>query len=267
MKMVSTARRDTQTMVSIAPSYAEFPQDPDASSRRFGVALLAAIFAEILLVGGLVWFEERHVHRPIPPQRKEVMAVQLVTLPPPPKPIPPKPVVKPTPPKPLPPKPAINHAPPPPPAPHPKMVVPPRPVPTPPAPPVKATPRPPKPVPLPKPVAPPTPPPPPALTAAEKANLMSQYVATLRPIIQSQLRVPAELRAMGMSGTATVEFEVSPSGRVIWARVIKRSPLGAVNRAALAAIKRGNFPPFLKKMPKKNTIFEIPLEVGADAND
>ena len=255
--MVPSARESVETMASVVSNYKEFPPDPDAGGRRFGLALLAGVLVEVLLVGGLVWYGESHPSHAVPPPKKQVMAVQLVTLPPPPKPIPPKPVVKPTPPKPV-----IHHTPPPP-APHPKMVVPPRPIPTPPAPPVKATP-PPKPVPVPKPVTPPSPPPP--LSAAEKADLMGQYVATLRPIIQGQLHVPAELRAMGMSGTATIEFEVSPTGQVLWARVIKPSPLGAVNRAALAAIKSGNFPPFLKKMPKQNTIFEIPIEVGADSS-
>jgi protein TonB len=264
--MVASARESAETMASVVSSYKEFPPDPDAGGRRFGLALLAGILAEVLLVGGLVWYGESHLSHPVPPPKKQVMAVRMVTLPPPPKPIPPKPVVKPTPPKPVPPRPVIHHTPPPPPAPHPKMVVPPRPVPTPPAPPVKATPPSPKPVPVAKPVTPPAPPPPPPLSAAEKADLMGQYVATLRPIIQEQLHVPAELRAMGMSGTATIEFEVSPTGQVLWARVIKPSPLGAVNRAALAAIKSGNFPPFLKKMPKQNTVFEIPIEVGADSN-
>ena len=250
-------------MASIAYHSIDLPPDPDAGGRRFGIALLAGAIADLVLIGGLVWYGETHVTPP-PPVKKQVMTVQMVTLPPPPKPMPPKPVVKPTPPKPLPPKPVIHHTPPPPPpAPHPKMVVPPKPLPpTPPAPPVKVAP----PKPVPKPVTPPPPPAPPPLSSAEKADLMGQYVAALRPIIQSQLRVPAELRSMGVSGTATIEFEVSPTGQVLWAKVLKPSPLGAVNRAALAAIRSGNFPPFLKKMPKQNTVFEIPIEVGANSD-
>jgi len=241
----------------------ELPPDPEAGTRRFGLALLGGVLAEALLIGGLAWYTENLPSHPKPLPKKQVMAVQMVTLPPPPKPIPQKPVVKPTPPKPIPPKPVIHHSPPPPPAPHPKMVVPPKP--TPPAPPVKVA-TPPKPVPVPKPVTPPAPPPPPVMSAAERADLMGEYVAELRPIIQSQLHVPAELRAMGLSGSATVEFEVSPTGKVLWAKVIRPSPLGAVNRAALAAIRSGSFPPFLKKMPKHNTVFEIPIEVGANSN-
>ena len=95
---------------------------------------------------------------------------------------------------------------------------------------------------------------------------MGRYVGMVRPIIQQSLRVPAELRAMGLSGKATVEFEISPSGQLLWAKIIKRSPLGAVNRAALAAVKDGGFPPFLKKMPKQNTVFQIDVEVGAGSS-
>lgn len=239
------------------------PPDPEQGSHRFATALIAGVIVEMALIGALVWYGETHPAHPVPPPKKHVMAVQMVTLPPPPKVVP-KPVVKPTPPKPMPPKPVIHHTPPPPPAPHPKMVVPPKPVPTPPAPPVKMAP-PPKPVLPPKLATPPAPPPPPPLSAAERVDLMGQYVAELRPLIQNQLHVPAELRAMGLSGTATVEFEVSPSGQVLWAKVIKPSPLSAVNRAAVAAVKSGNFPAFLKKMPKQNTVFEIPIEVGADS--
>ncbi|MBU2753139.1 TonB family protein [Acidithiobacillus sp. CV18-2] len=252
-------------MASAVLNTVVLPPDPEQGNRRFAAALVAGVILEVALIGALVWYGETHQTKVVPPPKKHVIAVQMVTLPPPPKVVP-KPVVKPTPPKPMPPKPVIHHSPPPPPTPHPKMVVPPKPVPTPPAPPVKVAPPPPKPVPVPKPVTPPPPPAPPPMSAAEKADLMGQYVAELRPIIQNQLHVPAELRAMGLSGTATVEFEVSPSGQVLWAKVIKPSPLGPVNRAAVAAVKSGNFPAFLQKMPKQNTVFEIPIEVGAGSS-
>ncbi|MBU2835348.1 energy transducer TonB, partial [Acidithiobacillus thiooxidans] len=161
---------------------------------------------------------------------------------------------------------------PPPPRPHPRVVIPPKPVPV-PTPPVKTV-TPPAPKPVPVPPAPPVPPkpvvtPPPApppLSAAQTASLMGRYVGLLRPMIQQNLHVPAELRAMGLNGKATVQFEVSPSGKVLWAKIIDPSPLSAVNRAALAAVESGSFPPFLKKMPKQNTIFQIPVEVGARSN-
>ncbi|MCL5051684.1 MAG: hypothetical protein M1346_00350 [Gammaproteobacteria bacterium] len=82
------------------------PPDPEQGSHRFATALIAGVIVEMALIGALVWYGETHPAHPVPPPKKHVMAVQMVTLPPPPKVVP-KPVVKPTPPKPIPPKPAI----------------------------------------------------------------------------------------------------------------------------------------------------------------
>ncbi|MFA7495681.1 MAG: energy transducer TonB [Acidithiobacillus sp.] len=235
------------------------PKDP-----FFKYALGGAVAVEVLLVLGLVWYGSKTPPPPTLKPKEHVIAVQMVTLPPPPPKVIPKP-------KPVPPKPVVQHFKPPPPRPHPKVVIPPKPAPTPPAPPVKAvTPPAPKPVPVPpvppRPVVKAAPPAPPPLSAAQTASLMGRYVGLLRPMIQQNLHVPAELRAMGLKGKATVQFEVSPTGQVLWAKVIVPSPLGAVNRAALAAVESGSFPPFLKKMPKQNTIFQIPVEVGAGSD-
>ncbi|MEY2336044.1 energy transducer TonB family protein [Acidithiobacillus ferrianus] len=238
---------------------------PEPNDRHFKYALAGAVAVEALLVLGLIWFgQSTPPVKPVKP-KQHVMAVQMVTLPQPPskaipKPVPPKPV----PPKPAPPKPVMHRMTPPPPRPHPQVERPPKPAPTPPA--RTVTPPTPAPtVPAPKPVVTPPPAPPP-MSAQQTASLMGRYVGLLRPMIQQNLRVPAELKAMGLSGKATVEFEISPSGRLLWEKIIKASPLGAVNRAALAAVKAGGFPPFLKKMPKQNTVFQIDVEVSAGSN-
>ncbi|WP_163095747.1 energy transducer TonB [Acidithiobacillus ferrianus] len=248
---------------------------PEPNDRHFKYALAGAVAVEALLVLGLIWFgQSTPPVKPVKP-KQHVMAVQMVTLPQPPskaipkpvppKPVPPKPVPpKPVPPKPVPPKPVMHRMTPPPPRPHPQVERPPKPAPTPPA--RTVTPPTPAPtVPAPKPVVTPPPAPPP-MSAQQTASLMGRYVGLLRPMIQQNLRVPAELKAMGLSGKATVEFEISPSGRLLWEKIIKASPLGAVNRAALAAVKAGGFPPFLKKMPKQNTVFQIDVEVSAGSN-
>lgn len=253
-------------MASMITENGNFTFVPNVKDQHFKYALGAAIAVEIMLVLGLVWYGQS---KPIPPvvkPKEHVIAVQVVTLPPPPPKVIPQP-------KPVPPKPVVHHVTPPPPRPHPKVVIPPKPVPV-PTPPVKTvTPPAPKPVPVPpappvppKPVVTPPPPAPPPLSAAQTASLMGRYVGLLRPMIQQNLHVPAELKAMGLKGKATVEFEVSPTGKVLWAKVIDPSPLSAVNRAALAAVESGRFPPFLKKMPKQNTIFQIPVEVGASSD-
>ncbi|MBU2855798.1 energy transducer TonB [Acidithiobacillus ferrooxidans] len=247
------------TTMSSATNYSLMPEPKE---RHFKYAVGGAVSVEVLLVLGLVWYG--HIRPPVNAvkPKEHVIAVQMVTLPQPPAKVVPKPL-----PKPVPPKPVVHHVTPPPPRPHPKVVIPPKPAPT---PPVKtATPPTPTPksvvTPAPKPLVTPPPAPPP-MSAEQAASLMGRYVGLLRPMIQQNLHVPAELRAMGMSGKATVEFEISPTGQLLWAKIIRPSPLSAVNRAALAAVKDGGFPPFLKKMPKQNTVFQIDVEVGAGSS-
>lgn len=252
-------------MTTTMPRATNYLLMPEPKDRHFKYAVGGAVAVEVLLVLGLVWYG--HSRPPINAVKPKdhVIAVQMMTLPQPPPKVLPKPL-----PKPVPPKPVLHHVTPPPPPPHPKMAIPPKLAPTPPAPPVKtATP----PTQIPQSVATPapkplvTPPPaPPPMSAQQTASLMGRYVGLLRPMIQQNLHVPAELKAMGMSGKATVEFEISPTGQLLWAKIIQSSPLSAVNRAALAAVKDGGFPPFLKKMPKQNTVFQIDVEVGAGSS-
>ena len=248
-------------MTTMMPRVANNALMPEPKERHFKYAVGGAVAVEVLLVLGLIWYGHSTPPVKAVKSKEHVIAVQMVTLPQPPPKVVPKRL-----PKPVPPKPVVHHVTPPPPRPHPKVVIPPKPAPTPPAPPVKTV-TPPKLVPMPalKPVV--TPPPaPPRMSSQQTASLMGRYVGMVRPIIQQSLRVPPELQAMGLSGKATVEFEISPLGQLLWAKIIKPSPLGAVNRAALAAIKRGGFPPFLKKMTKQNTVFQISVKVGAGSN-
>ena len=247
-------------MTTTMPRATNYSLMPEPKERHFKYAVGGAVAVEVLFVFGLVWYGHSRPPVNAVKPKDHVIAVQMMTLPQPPPKVVPKPL-----PKPVPPKPVMHQVTPPPPRPHPKVVIPPKPAPTPPAPPVRTvTPPMPvsKPTPAPKPVVTPPPAPPP-MSAQQTASLMGRYVGMVRPIIQQSLRVPAELRAMGLSGKATVEFEISPSGQLLWAKIIKQSPLGAVNRAALAAVKDGGFPLFLKKMPKQNTVFQIDVEVGA----
>ncbi|MBU2805441.1 TonB family protein [Acidithiobacillus ferridurans] len=248
-------------MTTTMPRIANNALMPEPKERHFKYAVGGAVVVEALLVLGLIWYGHSTPPVKAVKPKEHVIAVQMVTLPQPSPKVVPKPL-----PKPVPPKPVVHHVPPPPPRPHPKVVIPPKPASTPPAPPVKQV-TPPKPVPMPAPKPVVTPPPaPPPMSAQQTASMMGRYVGMVRPIIQQSLRVPAELRAMGLSGKATVEFEISSSGQLLWAKIIKPSPLGAVNRAALAAIQKGGFPPFMKKMPKQNTVFQIDVKVGAGSN-
>lgn len=250
-------------MASMITENGNFTLMPQPNDQQFKYALSAAAVVEIMLVLGLVWYAQATPMPPVIKPKEHVIAVQVVLLPPPPPKVIPQPI-------PVPPKPVVQHVTPPSPRPHFRLVIPPKPVPV-PTPPFKTV-TPPVPKPVPAPPVPPrsvvTSPPPasPPLLAAQTASLMGRYVGLLRPMIQQNLHVPAELKAMGLKGKATVQFEVSPSGKVLWAKIIDPSPLSAVNRAALAAVESGSFPPFLKKMPKQNRIFQIPVEVGASSN-
>ena len=252
-------------MTTTMPRATNYSLMPEPKERHFKYAVGGAVAVEVLLVLGLVWYGHSRPPVNAVKPKDHVIAVQMMTLPQPPPKVIPKPL-----PKPVPPKPVVHHVTPPPPRPHPKVVIPPKPAPTPPAPPVKTA-TPPTPTPqsvaasAPKPLVTPPPAPPP-MSAQQTASLMGRYVGLLRPMIQQNLHVPAALRAMGLSGKATVEFEISPTGQLLWAKIIQPSPLSAVNRAALAAVKDGGFPPFLKKMPQRNSVFQIDVEVGAGSS-
>lgn len=243
-------------------------REEEGDSFRYALAV-----AFLLEVGGLsaLVFGSATPAKPIP--KKEVIAVRLVTLPAPPKP------QAHSKPMPVPPKPVIHPQPIPQPIPHPAPRPQPRPRPHPvrktaPTPLFAKTPAPQAPVftpPLtssktvpPSPSLPPTPSPQEAASASpqEATSAMDRYVGILRPIIQEHLRVPEELRAMAISGNAIVDFRLTPSGHVLWARVVRPSGIGAVNRAALAAVRAGNYPPFLKHMPHQDKTFEIDVHVS-----
>ena len=167
--------------------------------------------------------------------RRKPMAVHFVTLPKPPRP---HPIVRPRPlpkPQPVPPKPRpiVHHRPVPLPTPV-KKVPPPRP---------KAVPR------------PPAPPPPPS--RAVVAQAVDRYAVMLRTRIQQGLVVPPRVAALHLSGKAVVVFELTPAGRLLWVRIMRSSGIGAIDRAALAAVRDRSYPPFTKSMPRRATVFRV----------
>lgn len=202
-------------------------------------ATLLAVALEGLLFAGLLV-----VAHPRPKTvglRRKPMAVHFVTLPKPPpphvqpKPPPPRPVVRPKPqPTPPKPRPVVHH----------------RPVPL---------PRPVKKMPPPKPkVAPrPTPPPPPPPSKAVVAQAVDRYAVMLRARIQQGLVVPTRVAALRLSGKAVVAFELTPAGQLLWARIMRSSGIGAINRAALAAVRDRSYPAFTKSMPHRPTVFRV----------
>jgi len=228
----------------------------------FGRALLLGAVLEVGLLAGLLWISAQK--SPPPPPKPKRIAIHMVE-PPKPKPIPPKPKPKP--------KPVVQPKPVPKPIPHPVPRPIPHPVPHPvvhhqvtPKPLVAKAPLPTAPVvPPAPPVTPPAPPPPPAPSPALAQEAIAQYAAMVREQVQSQARVPEAVRLMHLSGTAVIRFELLPSGQLVWARLANSSGVGAIDRAALAAVKAGNYPPFTKNMPKKPTQFDVEVHLSADS--
>ncbi|MDD3760899.1 MAG: energy transducer TonB [Acidithiobacillus sp.] len=217
----------------------------------FGRALIIGAVIELALLAGLIWVSNQK--SPPPPPKSKRIAIHMVQ-PPKPKPVPPtpKPVVHPKPvPKPIPhpvpkpvphpiPHPVVHHAP------TPKPLMAKTPMPT-------------------APVVPPAPPvtPPPAPSPALAEAAIASYAALVRAQVQSAAHVPEAVRLMHLSGTAVISFELTPSGRLLWARLAQSSGVGAIDRAALQAVKSGTYPPFTKDMPKKATVFDVEVHLSA----
>lgn len=223
----------------------------------FGRALIIGAVIELALVAGLIWVSNQK--SPPPPPKPKRIAIHMVQ-PPKPKPVPPppKPVVHPKPlPKPIPhpvPKP-VPH-----PIPHPVVHHAPTPKPL-----VAKTPMPMAPVVPPAPPVTPPPPPPPAPSPALAQAAIARYAALVRAQVQSDAHVPEAVRLMHLSGTAVISFELTPSGQLLWARLAQSSGVGAIDRAALQAVKSGAYPPFTKDMPKKATVFDVEVHLSANS--
>ena len=218
----------------------------------FGRALIIGALIELALVAGLIWISSQK--SPPPPPKPKRIAIHMVQ-PPKPLPPPPKPVVHPK----LVPKPIPHPRPVPKPIPHPVV----RPVPT-PKPLLAKTPMPTAPVVPPAPPTPP-PPPPPAPSPALAQAAIARYAALVRAQVQADAHVPEAVRLMHLSGTAVISFELMPSGQLVWARLAQSSGVGAIDRAALQAVKRGAYPAFTKDMPKKATVFDVEVHLSANS--
>jgi protein TonB len=220
-------------------------------------ATLAALILVTAIIAFCYWAAISLAPKPAP-VAIQVTQATLTTLPkptpppppkviPPPKPIPaviPKPApvqskivvaVKPPPPvhhiyKPIP-HPIINHAPPPP-----------TPLPV-----SKA----------PQPVAPPAPP----------TSGIPIYGSQMHDIIQANQSVPPALAQLGLSGTAIILIEVSPSGGVISARIYKSSGIPLIDQTALDHAMHAQLPPFNSEMPNAPHEFLIPVEIDATNGD
>lgn len=113
----------------------------------------------------------------------------------------------------------------------------------------------PKPQPQPKPVPPPT------ASPAQAATAVDRYAVMIRTRIQAGLRVPGEVRALGLSGEAVIAFALTPGGRLLWARVKRTSGFGPIDRACLAAVRARLYPPFTRHMPHHPLRFDVTVSM------
>jgi protein TonB len=92
---------------------------------------------------------------------------------------------------------------------------------------------------------------------AGRVNPLALYTAILREQVRAALVVPAIARQMGLSGKTLVLFRLEPNGRMIWARIARSSGSGILDRAALDALHQADFPPFVPRMSRADTTFEL----------
>ena len=118
----------------------------------------------------------------------------------------------------------------------------------------------------PPPLAAPTPTPvaaPPAVPAAVRMSAIGRYAATVRGLIQAQVRVPQTVRALRLRGRALVAFRLAPDGHLLWARLVRSSGLGPIDRAALREVRERQYPHFSSKMPHHPLNFSVVVDMNA----
>jgi periplasmic protein TonB len=228
---------------------------PTWEPREFG--LPRATLVAILLVAGIIafcfWVSTAFGPKPVP-QAIQVTQATLTQLPKPTPPPPPKVV---PPPKPVP---AVIPKPPP----VPSHIV----VATKPPPPIRHIYK-----PVPHPVINHTPPPTPAPVRrapqppAPPTSGIPVYGNQIYTIIQANQNVPPALAQLGLSGTAVIEIEVAPNGRVISASVYKSSGVPLIDQTALQHARDARLPPFNSEMPNQSHAFLVPIEISPNPNE
>jgi protein TonB len=204
---------------------------------------LAVLIESILLVVAAVVLARATAARPMAEPTPIVLTEQEAELKKLPKPEPPKPKLAPS-------KPA------------PKQVVPP--IPQPPLPePVKATPPAPvvtSPTAFTEPVPPPPAPPPPTPTpSSDSAKMSAEYAAKVRAAVQAAHYYPPAAAALRYSGRVRVEFHLRDAlpGE---ARLLSPSSIGIIDRAALDAVQRAQYPLPPPALKGADLVYEVWVE-------
>ncbi|HVC62431.1 MAG TPA: TonB family protein [Acetobacteraceae bacterium] len=88
-----------------------------------------------------------------------------------------------------------------------------------------------------------------------------QYAALLNGRVQPRLEVPVLVRMMHLSGAAVLAIRVAPDGRLIGVSVARSSGIGAIDRAAVAAVQATHLPAFLDGMPSHPVTFDLTVRL------
>ena len=88
-----------------------------------------------------------------------------------------------------------------------------------------------------------------------------RYAAELNAHVQARLVVPQAVQMMHLSGRVVVAIRVAPDGRVIAVSVARSSGVGPIDRAALAAVRATNLPPFQGDMPRHPVTFDLTVHL------
>ena len=91
----------------------------------------------------------------------------------------------------------------------------------------------------------------------QDVNAVRTYAVLLRERVQANLRVPATITLMHMSGTTTLDLRLAPDGAVLAVSVLRPSGTPRIDRAAMATALATAFPPFLAAMPRHPVVFVL----------
>ncbi len=100
------------------------------------------------------------------------------------------------------------------------------------------------------------------MASLDTTSGIGAYRAGLHSQIARNVEVTAEIEAAGISGTAFIEAVIASDGRVLTAHVARSSGSLAIDRAALAAVRRGGYQPFGAHMPGAPITISVPIEIG-----
>ena len=232
---------------------------------RWTASLGLALLLEAALLGVMAWL----LSRPAPPPPPVPIEITLTQPRPLPKPV----LAKPTPPKPPPPKPLPKPLPKPKPVVHPQPRPHPLPRPKPIAPPVQPRLQPPPPAPRAAlkpamPVVPPAPAPKPKplpVHAPDLATVRLNFEGALREAVQAAVRYPEAARLMHVGGRVLVSFRML-DGKVSDIAVVQSSGIGALDRAARAAVADAPYPPTPTPLAGQAMHFRIWVRFHLDDN-